>query len=371
MKKSFVLIIFILGFFLSFGQNTQPSITDLLEKIESLQVKSDPFYDEGLFKTQRSWFTSNGVEDNNIFITASLVYILKTLKPKLDKRSQEIIDRITDRANSLYKKYINRNGDVTYNFWQTVPPDIPFPNGGFLLTMKKHRLPDDYDDTSIIRLAANPDSVVNKKIRAKMIEYANRPERKEVKNAPQKYRSFKAYEVLFADKMDQEYDVVAMCNTLQFVVSNDFVLQPIDHSTISFIKKVIRDNDHITSAEEVSPYYPTATLILYHVSRLISIDDQGLLDEIRPDVVSDLRNLLVTKQGFDKILLASSLRKLSEEVTEEINHTSIQSELDEFIFFQFKRRDVFNAGVIPALKWKSEALNLTLYLEYLVLSKED
>ena len=71
-----------------------------------------------------------------------------------------------------------------------------------------------------------------------MVSYAYREERKPVQKTLNKYKNQLAYEVFFADKMKQEYDVVVMCNILLFVFEREYALNEMDENTIQFIKQV-------------------------------------------------------------------------------------------------------------------------------------
>ncbi|MFY0601754.1 MAG: hypothetical protein JXR03_18920 [Cyclobacteriaceae bacterium] len=341
---------------------------DILMQIKELQITSDDFYDSGLFPTKRSWFdTTDPVEDNNIFVTASIGYILRSLSDRVDEKSVLEIEEILYRIDPLYDKYLSRRKAPTYNFWQTVPPDLPFPNGSTLLSKESYRLPDDYDDTSLVRLAAGRDTIEDKKVRDQMVSYSYRDERGSVEKTLDKYKDHLAYEVFYADKMDQEYDIVVMCNILLFVFDRGYSLNEMDYNTVSLIKQVIQDQDHWNYSEEIAPRYQSTTWILYHLSRLLAIDENGLFDDIKPIVLQDLKKAQNEEcTPMEKLLLSSSLLRLGEMPNQQITFADIREDLDDFVFFYAQ---LSGFSWVPIMKWRSRAFNLTLYYEYKVLSR--
>lgn len=352
----------------------QTELDRQIQIIKHLQVDKDPFYDAGLFRSKRYWFSEDRFsDDNNVFVTASIVYILNSLDNYLNAGQKQIVKQITDRATANYWKYTNRNGEATYNFWQTTPPDLPFPNGSSFLMKKKYRLPDDYDDTSLVCLSSKPDTARDRAVRSKMIEYSLRNNRKTVKNTPNDYQHFNAFEVFYVDKMDQEYDLVVMCNTLQFALERGFELTETDHETIRFIEYAVRHNDHINRPVALSPSYMTTAMILYHLARLMAIDEHGLLEGIEEKLINDLQTLLTQdeERGFTSLLACNALLRLGQTPSFAIDLAAIEQHVQDFVFFQFKPRSVLSIDIIPAMKWCSEAYNRVLLLEYLALTQKN
>lgn len=341
---------------------------DILLQIKELQVTADNFYDPGLFPTKRLWFdASDPVEDNNIFVTASIAHILRSLRDRVDEKSALEMEEILHEIDPLYEKYFSRRKVPTYNFWLTTPPDLPFPNGGVLLSKEAYRLPDDYDDTSLVRLAAGKDSIMDRSVRDHMISYAYREGREPVKKTISKYEEHLAYEVFYADKLDQEYDVVVMSNILLFVFDREFTLNEMDYKTIAFIKQVILDSDHKVHPQEMAPSYRSTVWILYHLSRLLAEDKNGLFDDIKPIVLRDLKLELAEEQLFmEKMLIYISLLRLGEILDDQIGYEDVQEELDDFVFFHAQ---LSSFSWVPTMKWKSRAFNLTLFYEYRILSQ--
>ncbi|WP_420317332.1 hypothetical protein [Ekhidna sp.] len=373
MHKSFIFSILII---LSLCGNSQYSIIDVLERLDSLQVDQNDFYDSGLFPCQRSWsFSNNPVEDNTIFFSASIAFTLREIYPLLDSGAQLIAHQIIAGVGRNYQKYRSRKSEATFNFWQTIAPDLPFPNGGRLISNEGMRLPDDYDTSCLIALAAGNDSV-SLNLRKAMVEYANRANRNE--NEPttlNEYKDSQAYEVWYAKEMPQTFDICVMSNALLFVVKNGFELNGTDSATFELIQQMIRNDDHLTNTKFISHHATSPALILYHVSRLIKADSLGILNDLNRIVIEDLLQLLDESENeMEKVLILTSLFRLGHSISEAPNFDELSKDLQSFIFFSVKpfgsgfsslRLD----GISPTIDWYCEAYNWALVLEYLVLSE--
>lgn len=354
----------------------QWSEKEVLERIQSLQIGEDDFYDYGLFATQRSWsFSRDSVEDNTIFFTASIVSTLRQLRAQSSEQNQKIIDDIIKKAESSYQYYRSRNGEVTHNFWQTVEPDLPFPNGGKLISNKKMRLPDDYDTSILIAQALNNDSL-DSRLREKMVAYSTREDRYENRPSTLKpYRESKAYEVWYAKRMPQTFDICVLSNILHFVFGREYELNSTDSASIDLIKRMILNDDHLNKSKFIAYHASTPGLILYHVVRMMAVDKQGHFDEIRKPVIEDLHMLLEDSENeVEKLLLLTSLVRLDETSAYDLNFDQFLLDEKTFAFFSIKPfgsgfSSLKMDGLSPVMDWYNEAYNWTLYLEYLILSK--
>jgi len=341
-----------------------------------MQVETDVFYDPGLFPVQRSWkLSKEPEEDNGIFFTASIVHTLTMLEPYLDIEASLEVNEIKRKAIANYPKYKSRNDEPTFNFWQTVDPDLPFPNGNKWISNPKMRLPDDLDTSVLIAMSSDQDSV-KMGLRTKMITYAERENRDEsILKTLEKYEHLKAYEAWFAKEMPQTFDLCVMANAMMFVLSENYPLNQHDLATIELIKQMILDNDHWYRADDVSHHTTSVALILYHVARLMQVDQGGLFEDIKPKVTDDLIFIIQSEASeFEKMLASTSLIRLNGYSTANINHEELQEELDTFIFFSVKPflgnpQLSFLNSLVPNINWTSKAYNYTLYLEYLYLNK--
>ncbi|MEQ9425910.1 MAG: hypothetical protein RJQ09_15910 [Cyclobacteriaceae bacterium] len=337
----------------------------VLNIVKTMQAQEDDFYDDGLFKSQRYWLTTeSAVEDNNIFFTASIALVLELIEGETDSIKNEIIKS----AKANYPKYANRNGEVTYNFWQTTGEDLPFPNGGVLIRREHYRLPDDFDDTILIQLSKD-DSIGNDAVRQKMTDYSNRDSRGEVPGTLKRYRKYDAYEVWFADKLEQEYDIVVMANVMLFILKNGYQLNPTDKETIQLIQQMIFDRTHIRDSPGLSPYYRNTPIILYHLARLLSYDHKGLFSEIKGQIIDDIQSQLKrTKSEMEKVLLYSSLLRLGVQIVPNLNYYKLIGETEAFIFVQFQPHFIIG---LPSMKWRCQALNWAFLYELLISCEQE
>ena len=346
--------------FWAFVASSQASISkkEAIEKIQSLQVESHDFYDAGLFPSTRYWFSlSSGVDDNSVFPTASIIYILRSLN------DNNQLDDIVKKAIPVFESYRSRRGEAAYNNWQTISPDLPFPNSTFL-NRECYRLPDDYDDTAIVQLAKGANKL-DASVRKKMIDYANRSSRKEVPGFLKKYKKHKAFEVWYTDKMTQEYDLAVMCNVLLFTFEKGFELKPTDLETINLIKEVLVDKAHIQQPEAVSPYYGNPAILLYHLSRMIESDQEGHFESLKKGLVMDCNAALErTENSMKRSLIYTSLHKLGVKVNATANESELRSAIKSFKFYEYQPQSSL-MSMLPKMRWKSEAVNWAFVLEFL------
>lgn len=315
------------------------------------------------------------MEDNTFFYTASLLYILNNLKPKLDTNAQVVVNAINTLALVNASKYANRKGEASFNFWQT-DPERPHPNGKAKHQAAKHGLPDDLDDSVIIASILQNNSI-SQRLRAKMVAYAQSHNHEPFKKAPKGYESTKAYRTWFADQWTQDIDFVVLCNVLLFVFENDFRLNEYDSASIDFVTQVIDDSDHLIRPKELSPYYGRSAVMLYHLTRLISEDKKALVQHIRKQTIIDLEGLLVSTQNqYERMMIYTSLYRLNETPSIEMDEKKFSSDNDEFYFFystatnlslpQYKLWLIKTFCLIPNMYWKSEAFNQMILLEFLI-----
>lgn len=378
MKISRHISFFLFGLFMaqSFCGLGQLNKEEVMRRIQSLQVVEDSFYDPGLFPCQRSWsFSREWVEDNTIFFTASIAATLRQLPISGEHRA--VADQIIAQAMPVYAKYGSRNGEPTYNFWQTVEPDLPFPNGGRLISNSKMRLPDDYDTSCLIAQAMDNDSL-DALVRNKMVDYAVREDRRE--NQPttlKNYKESRAYEVWFAKKMPQTFDICVMSNLMYFIFDRQFELNEPDSATIRLIKEMIANDDHINETKYISHHASSPALILYHVSRMMSKDPEGFFVEIEEKVKADLRQALTDSESeMEKVLILTSMIRLGIDPGITPDFERLAEDVNDFVFFSVKPfgsgfSSLKMDGISPSIDWYSEAYNWTLVYEYLVLSDAD
>jgi hypothetical protein len=373
--KKITLILSLLYTSCCFSQDISLSKDSLIHKIYSLQSHGDAFFDDGLFASERfRGDRGNFKYDNNIFFTALITYTLQSLQDEFTIQSQQIIDSISSRAKSNYFRYRNRNNDISYNFWQT-NPDRSFPNSKFWSKREKARLPDDFDDTSILFLTKEKNESLDNEMKELMAQYSNHSTKK--KSTFKRYKNYKAYNTWFGIKMKQDFDICVMSNTLLFVFQKGLKLNEFDNETIRLIKQMVISNDYLNYPHIISPHYRNSSIILYHLSRLIANTDNEILSSLREKVIQDLYETLNhTTSRMEKVILLTSLYRLGEKPTVQIDIQNIPEEFDDFYFFVanpfsgsnllFKR--MLGKSEFLCFRYRCEAYYWTLLLELKILS---
>lgn len=363
-----------LWFLLSFGGFCQHSEEEILQKLRSFQVKKDAFYDAGLFPSERKWsFFHGNVADNTLFFTASIISTLRMNEALMSSASREVLQRMAIDADKVIEKYKSRNGGPTYNFWQTAPPDLPFPNSNSLISNKRGRLPDDFNTTILVVLSRAENDSVDRIIKQKMAAYSARSNRGDVKLiTPRKYASSKAYEIWFGKDMPQTFDLCVLSNIMLYVMKRDFKFNQYDEATTALINQMILDGDHRKRISEVAHHTSSVAVVLYHVGRLLAVDDLGRFDAIKETVLKELQVLAEsTESEIEKIMILSSLLRLGQDVSTDINFERFMTDVSDFNFFVVNPSNISTGTgkLLPSIYWKSEAYSWALYLEYVLLRK--
>lgn len=347
-------------------------IAALLNRIAEFQIKNDSAeYRRGMFPTLRFHpYFPIVREDDNLFFTTSILFILQGLAPYLNEKEQYSSAQIHVAATPNFPLYRHKSGIETYNFWQSIPAKH-FPNGFILSKFRRFKLPDDIDCTALVYLTVQRpiDDVVW--LKQKLIQHTN--QRGEKVNTLPHCRHLMAYSTWFGDKMPIDYDVCALSNIFYLIFLHNLPLNSYDEDSLTLINSVIANGEYFSSPFGVAPYYPNAAIILYHLARLLATFENRFSAATKNKLVYDLQQAAVrASQHMEQILLASALMKMRERVPYDINIDSIDSkELRNFSWFTGGLLTVF--GGKPAewpllhLKYCSEAFNWTLVLEYEVL----
>jgi hypothetical protein len=355
----------------------------LVQRLTSLQIKNNKDFSDGIFPSFRNYQMRQETykNDDNIFFTALIIHTLKQLLPYLSVQDQLLCKDMFVKAMPAFKKYKNRNGFNTYNFWQTETPKV-FPNGGWLNLMNKSEtLPDDLDDTSIILMATDaPDSVVQK-VHQLMQKHSNCTKRF-IKNTFPKYKNIPAYSTWFGDKMPIDFDVCVLSNILCFVQGSKLSFTKTDSASVYFIQQVIANRHYLTAAPYIAPHYAKPSIILYHFARLMEGKSIPELEKYRSQLIADTQELYTHENNFmNKIILATALMRWGADApegqfainTDIINYT----EQNDFNFFianmasmlpnPFKR--LGSSVGLGLFNYYCPAYNDVLLLEYLVWKK--
>ncbi len=339
-------------------------ITQLLHRLEQLQVKKEDVFPKGIFPSYREYVLSNDRQkaDINGFFTGLIAFTLRDQLPGLTNSQRELAEKLIDNTQPVYDLFKSKSGKPVYNFWPTNPPQI-FPNGGWMNVFnKKQSLADDMDDTVIILLAKNASDSTARKIHTLMQAYIN-PGNKEVNSTFKDYRKLGAYSTWFGRRMPVEFDVCVLANVLYFVQRYHLDWTPADSSSLEMIEKIISSDKHKTSTDLVSAYYGRLPVILYHLARLMSVSPIESLEKLKPKLVADAQDaLLHTNDFMDQVILQTALMRWGvkpSEITRRTQNTLAQLvEEGNFYFFNASMASLLPD---PLRKWisKSGALKFT------------
>jgi hypothetical protein len=346
----------------------------LLHEIARLQLSSEALgYPAGLFPSQRQHiFLPVKRDDSNIFFSASVLYILESIKRFLGEEEQQVIHKIGEGVRQNYPAYQNLNGLQTYNFWQT-RPSRHFPNGRFMHRFRHFKLPDDADTTSLVYLTNFPTPEAVTRLHAKLPQHANLA-KKQVQTTLPKYRDLPAYSTWFGENMPIEFDVCVLCNLFLLFSKFDLPLNAHDEAVIKLIVGIVKDKDYFTTPYQISPAYPNASIILYHISRLVANTQIVPLKNLQAEIIKDLQcQFRLATHPLEKVILDTSLIRFGEKSQYEVSPDLYKFALQEnFFWFSASMLSVYGNPLIKPfakfafthLKYNCEAFNLTLLLEH-------
>lgn len=350
--------------------------TALLKEIAGLQLQNTTSaYPAGLFPSQRQHiFLPVKREDSNIFFSASVLYILESLQDFLSEEEKQLVKEIGEGVRKNYPAYQNLNGLQTYNFWQT-KPSRHFPNGSFMYRYRHFKLPDDADTTSLVYLTSFPSAEAVTWLHEKLPKHANLT-KKQVRTTLSKFRNFPAYSTWFGENMPIEFDVCVLCNLFLLFSKFDLKLNKHDDAVVKLIQSMVRDKDYFSTPYQISPAYPNASIILYHIARLVAATQIAPLKALKAELISDLhRQFQRAIHPLEKVILSTSLMRLGQESHYEIPPILFRIAREEkFYWFSASMLSAYGNSLIKPfakfafthLKYNCPAFNLTLLLEHAV-----
>lgn len=301
--------------------------------------------------------------DDNIFGTASTVFVLNQLLNYLSTDQQELVHKITKQARSAYRFYQNKDGLATYNFWKT---NGHFPNGLFFRHFKHFKLPDDIDDTALIYLtSADVSEETMLWLKEKLTQHTGT-----MQPAP--------YSTWFGKTMPIEHDVCALCNLMYWIFENNLPLNAHDEATLLLLKNTILSGNFLKNPFRVARHYATVPLIVYHYTRLLDKFKIPQLDGCAFELERVIYDLLETERNaMNRVLLETSLLKLKKEKIDVKFSPTIVSKKDFTEFYSFigallapysgRFLGRFAAKKNTQINWKCEAHQAALLLENILL----
>ncbi len=310
----------------------------LMQRIYSAQSTGRGYFVKGLFPSYREYYFNRGTfkKDDNIFFTALVVSTLKDLNPGLSNHSKILSESIVDNASPVYQKFQNRRGIPVYSFWMTRPKKY-FPNTGWLSFFKTNALPDDLDCSSVVLQALNAPHKIVKEMHDYIQAYTN-GKTKKVVSTFSSYKKLPAYSTWLGHKVPIDFDICALTNLQVLVHKYNLEYTTADSASLKLISESIRRKQYQTHPQIVSPYYFKASVILYHISRLMSSKFIPELEQYRAQLIADAKLNYMQQQNFlDKVILSTALLRWgvklpADQLEKDINNYCTSPD-EEFVFF--------------------------------------
>lgn len=287
--------------------------TPWLQRIAEEQAgEDDPVFRAGMFRGHRHW--SGLVKprpDDNIFYTASAVWIMQQCRPHWPESAQALADTLMARAIQRYPDYRSRDGVPLFNFWRNFPPE-PFPNGRLMRRFPKFILPDDFDDTSVIYLTAPEHRGDPGWYHDLAARHANGNAGWNQTALP-RYRRLPTYSLWVGVRMPIEFDACVMSNLLYWVCASGLPFNTYDRNGFFFLEDSLRRGFHASEPLRTAPYYSRPAIILYHLTRLYAaFETPPNVAEVRLLLMRALQAQLLRRDllWMDRLLLSTSMMRL-------------------------------------------------------------
>lgn len=354
-------------------------LSSLIDEIAGYQSAGDRHYPAGLFPSRREKKVLGYVrEDSNIFFTAIAVFTLNDIRPFLSPEEQVKVDEIAAKAAPAYELYQNKKGLATYNFYQTNPSNH-FPNGRIMRKTQHFKLPDDVDDTVMLYLVTPRSWEENEWLKEKLRAHANTV-KGWIRTGPECFRNKKIYSTWFGENMPIDFDASTLSNVLLWVCRNQLPLDEFDYDALEFIRHSVKSGSYLSHPLEVSAYYATTPLIMYHVGRLMA--EFPVLNDCRKRFLKDLKQWLAEKKlsWMDKIMLHTTLLRLGEKAERLIPEGTTVADIRKWsanhcfsiapILNYYPQTRWLTGWKLSHIEWVCDAHSLVLVAEYLALRTE-
>ncbi|MFD2935971.1 hypothetical protein [Spirosoma flavum] len=316
--------------------------------------------------------------DTNIFFTATTVFTLQSLQSLVSPGTQQVINQISERARLAYPLFRNKDGLNTYNFWPTRPSQH-FSNGYVFRHFEHFRIPDDIDDTAMVYLTTKPTPDDCLWLKHKLGQHANGSQQYRIRNTYPDYRYLSAYSTWFGKHMGVDFDACALSNILFFLYQYDLPRNQHDADSLVYLRSVVESGRYVSEPFRCAPHYARASLIIYHLARLMAAFDIPELDAVRPRLIADgHQQLSNVRNRVEQMMLSTALLRLGE-IIPELPVDGIEQDFDRFHFFiaglltayeqPWLRR--FADRPLMQMRWQCEAHCWALVAEYLALLKKN
>ncbi len=123
MKKFLISLLFLICCSITINAWAQDTalINYLINRISQQQIKSDSFFFPGIFPSyisRKQQFTQKK-GDNNVFYNGLILCTIKDVYGELSPGNQSVYDNMVSRSIPFFKKFENKSGRSTYNYWRT------------------------------------------------------------------------------------------------------------------------------------------------------------------------------------------------------------------------------------------------------------
>jgi hypothetical protein len=373
----------IIFWWLTFTASSQPiREADLLQRLFELQKLQRPSLLPGIVPSYvtRKPRLSEAKLNNNIFYNDLLIFTLQNLGPSLSNH-KAIVDSIIKYARIPFDKFVNKKGRGTYNFWRT-DSAYTFPYNWWVSVFRNdYAPPDDLDVTALSMLALASDSSSIASIHSIMQGYVHNG--KKSRSVGKRYQSFQFYSSWFGKKFPVVLDVCVLTNILCMVEAKKLKWTKADSASLDVIVTAIQNQDIVRQPLAVSPYYGKASLLLYHIARLMHVRTIPKLEAQKQTLcalaVDEFRH---SKDLLEKIILSIALLKWGYEIPQlvipeqpELNARIERSNFPFFIgnvssYLSNGKRVVLTNLKVGLFYHYCPAWNDVLLLEYLVLMNQ-
>ena len=288
-------------------------ISFLLKRIEQQQINDDKFFLKGSYPAYTDQYHrgySERIKDINTSVHV-VINTLEVVRKKLLPTQAAVIDSIRSRSLVAFKKFQNKDGKGSYNFWrQDTAYRFPYNWWVPFLIGDRWYIPDDLDDTVLCLMALNTDSANAVKIHNMMQNFSAYPAKKVV-GCPKEYKSIPTYSTWFGKKFPVFFDVCVAANILTFVQKNNLQWTKADTATLQFLVKAIQSKDYINKYKDMSPYYKNKSIILYHFAKLMYTKKINELEKYKPELVTEALKLFEQSNNIlEQMILCTVIQKL-------------------------------------------------------------
>ena len=295
--------------------STDSVISILLNDIEKDQIKEKGEFFPGMFYSFRgaSAPPHNYKPDYNIFFTAIGSFTLKHLSLTTNQDQQSTIDSILERSKRAFPAFQHKDGLPLYNFWPRGSKIMPHSFIAQHMT-QKFNISEDADDTVMILMSLQNNDSANLYVKKRLMELSNGGTAgKKIKSTFKRFRKYKAYTTYLGYKMQTDFDFAVQCNIMYFMYEKKMVNSKEDTATIDLLTEMVKERLYMTRPKFISPYYGYPSLLLYHLTRLMSAHHPAALELHKTTIINDLHALYAkAKYPLEKTILQTSLMRLGE-----------------------------------------------------------